>query len=87
MSKPSDGDVPIQRLDRVLATMSLGLLVLSVGCFFAVMIGSANKADFQSGAWPAVSIVVYYAPILAFVMMLIVIIRAFVRRARANRAR
>ena len=87
MSKPSNGDVPIQRLDRVLATMSLGLLVLSVGCFFAIMIGSSAGADFSAGAWPAVSIVVYYAPILAFAMMLTVIIRAFVRRARANRAR
>jgi FtsH-binding integral membrane protein len=87
MSKPTDGDVPIQRLDRILATMSLGLLVLSVACFFAIMIGSANGADFHSGVWPAVSFVVYFAPILAFIMMLTVIIRAFVRRARANRAR
>ncbi|MCX6503478.1 MAG: multidrug ABC transporter ATPase [Microbacterium sp.] len=87
MSKTSNGDVPIQRLDRVLATMSLGLLVLSVGCFFAIMIGSSAGADFATGVWPAVSIIVYYAPILAFVMMFTVIIRAFVRRARANRAR
>lgn len=87
MSKPSNGDVPIQRLDRILATMSLGLLVLSVGCFFAIMIGSTAGADFSTGVWPTVSVVVYFAPLVAFAMMLTVIIRAFVRRSRANRAR
>jgi len=87
MSKTTDGDVPIQRLDRILATMSLGLLVLSVVCFFAIMIGSTAGADFATGVWPTVSVIVYFAPVLAFAMMLTVIIRSFVRRGRANRAR
>lgn len=65
--------------------MSLGLLVLSVICFFAIMIGSANGADMQSGLWPTVGAVVWIAPPLAFLLLITVLIMTFVRRARANR--
>ncbi|SFS17366.1 hypothetical protein SAMN04487846_3531 [Microbacterium sp. cf046] len=78
-------DVPIRRLDRILAFMSLGLLLLSIVCFFAIMIGSSAGADFSSGIWPVIGLVVYVAPILAFALLLTVLIMTFVRRARANR--
>jgi FtsH-binding integral membrane protein len=78
-------DVPIRRLDRILAFMSLGLLLLSVVCFFAIMIASSAGADFSTGVWPAVGLIVYIAPILAFVLLLVVLVMTFVRRARANR--
>ena len=78
-------DVPIRRLDRILAFMSLGLLLLSVVCFFAIMIASSAGADFSVGIWPVIGLIVYIAPILAFVLLLIVLIMTFVRRARANR--
>lgn len=91
MSKPArDDDLPVRRLDRILAFMALGLLLLSVASFLAVMIGTASGLthdDFGGGVWPAVSAVIYIAPPLAFVLMLTVIIMTFVRRARANRAR
>jgi FtsH-binding integral membrane protein len=88
MSTRSPGDdVPVRRIDRLLAFMSLGLLVLSVGCFFAIMIGTSAGADFSSGVWPVVGILVYIAPILAFLLMFTVLIMSFVRRARANRSR
>jgi hypothetical protein len=38
----SADDLPVRRIDRVLAFMSLGLLLLSVICFVAIMIGSAG---------------------------------------------
>ena len=79
------GDVPVRRLDRILAFMSLGLLLLSILCFFAIMIGSSAGADFSSGVWPVIGLVVYIAPILAFALLLTVLIMTFVRRARANR--
>ena len=79
------GDVPIRRIDRILAFMSLGLLLLSVVCFFAIMIGSAAGADFSGGLWPVIGLIVYIAPILAFVLLVTVLIMTFVRRARANR--
>jgi uncharacterized membrane protein len=78
-------DVPIRRLDRILAFMSLGLLLLSILCFFSIMIGSASGVDFSTGVWPVIGLVVYIAPIVAFALLLIVLIMTFVRRARANR--
>jgi FtsH-binding integral membrane protein len=87
VSKPANDDAPIGRLDRVLAFMSLGLLSLSILCFIAIFIGSATGADFSSGVWPAVGVTVYIAPILAFGFMLAVLVRSFIRRARANKGR
>jgi hypothetical protein len=88
MSAPTpSGDVPVRRIDRILSFTALGLLVLSVVCFFAIMIGSAMHVHFDDGAWPVVGYVVYVAPILAFLMIITVVIMSFVRRARANRAR
>ena len=86
MSTPTPGgDVPIRRLDRILAFMSLGLLLLSIVCFFAIMIGSAAGADFSGGLWPVIGLIVYIAPVLAFGLLLTVLIMTFVRRSRANR--
>ena len=44
------GDVPIRRLDRILAFMSLGLAVVSIVCFFAIIIARpAGVTDFTAG--------------------------------------
>lgn len=89
MSTNSSGeDVPVRPIDRILAFMSLGLLVLSILCFLAIMIGTATgmqQADFGQGIWPIVSFTVWLAPIIAFVLLLTVLSMSFVRRARANR--
>lgn len=85
MSTNTPGDVPVRRIDRILAFMSLGLLVLSIVSFFAIMIGTAADADMGTGIWPLVGVLVYIAPIVAFILMLTVLIMSFVRRARANR--
>ncbi|WP_169581066.1 MULTISPECIES: multidrug ABC transporter ATPase [Microbacterium] len=78
-------DVPVRRIDRILAFMSLGLLVLSIISFFAIMIASASDADMSAGIWPVLGALLYIAPIVAFALMLAVLIMSFVRRARANR--
>lgn len=85
MSTNPSGDVPVRRIDRILAFMSLGLLVLSIASFFAIMIASASGADMSTGIWPIVGVLVYIAPIVAFALLLAVLIMSFVRRARANR--
>ncbi|WP_341997855.1 multidrug ABC transporter ATPase [Microbacterium sp. LWH7-1.2] len=85
MSTNPSGDVPVRRIDRILAFMSLGLLVLSIVSFFAIMIASASGADMSAGIWPLVGVLVYIAPIVAFALLLAVLIMSFVRRARANR--
>ncbi|BDV31293.1 multidrug ABC transporter ATPase [Microbacterium terricola] len=78
-------DVPIRRIDRILAFMSLGLLLLSIVAFLAIMIGSATGADFATGVWPFLGVLVYIAPIVAFILLVTVLIMSFVRRARANK--
>jgi len=85
MSTNSPGDVPVRRIDRILAFMSLGLLVLSIVSFFAIMIATTADADMSSGIWPLVGVLVYIAPIVAFALLMAVLIMSFVRRARANR--
>ncbi|MGZ0713090.1 multidrug ABC transporter ATPase (plasmid) [Coraliomargarita sp. W4R53] len=80
-----NSDVPIRKIDRILAFMSLGLLILSIVAFLAVIIGSSAGAYVTTGIWPAISTVVIVAPILAFGLLLTVLIMSFVRRARANR--
>lgn len=88
MSTPASGDdLPVRRIDRILAIMSLGLLVLSLVCFVAIIIGSTAKADFSQGLWPTVGIVVYIAPIVAFALLLTVLIMTFVRKARVGKGR
>ena len=83
-------DVPVRRIDRILAFMPLGLLLLSVLCFVAIMIGSASGMkhdDFDAGLWPAVGTTVYIAPIIAFVLLMTVLVMTFVRKARVGKGR
>lgn len=91
MSTTNQGaDLPVRRIDRILAFMSLGLLALSIVCFFAIIIGTwsgMQQSDFAGGVWPVVSLLVYVAPILAFALLFTVLIMTFVRRARANKGR
>lgn len=85
---PPADDVPVRRIDRILSFMSLGLLALSIICFFSIMIATASgmeQADFGQGIWPVVGLVVWIAPILAFALLLTVLVMSFVRRSRANR--
>lgn len=86
MSTQSPGDVPIRRIDRILAFMSLGLFVLSIVCFFAVIIaGPAGVVDLSVGLWPVAVVLPMIALPLAFLLMLAVLIMSFVRRGRANK--
>jgi len=88
---PAAGDdLPVRRIDRILAFMSLGLLLLSIACFAAIMIGTTagmQHDDFGQGLWPAVGAIVYVAPIIAFLLLVTVLIMTFVRRGRANKGR
>ena len=89
-SPAASDDLPVRRIDRVLAFMSLGLLLLSIICFVAIMIGSASGMthdDFGAGIWPAVGTTVYIAPIVAFLLLVTVLIMTFIRKARTGTRR
>ena len=59
--------------------------MLSIGCFLAIIIATPAGADFSSGLWPTIGVIVYIAPVLAFLLLITVLVMSFVRRARANR--
>lgn len=59
----SQPDVPIRRVDRILAFTALGIAAASVICFFAIIIGTALGMDqkaFGHGAWPVIAFIPYW---------------------------
>lgn len=87
MSTNRPDDPPVRRIDRVLAFMSLGIAVLSVLCFFAIMISTAagmQHADYATGVWPIVAAIPMLGLPLAFILILALLVMSFVRRGKAN---
>jgi len=81
------GDLPVRRIDRILAFMALGLTVLSIVCFFAVILARpAGVVDFSQGLWPTIIVMPLIALPIAFVLIVVLLVMCFVRRARANKA-
>ena len=79
-------DLPVRRIDRVLAFMALGLTVVSIVCFFVVILARpAGVTDFSQGIWPLVVVLPLLALPIAFVMIVTLLIMSFVRRSRANK--
>jgi FtsH-binding integral membrane protein len=87
MSTRNDGsELPVRRIDRILAYMALGLTVLSIVCFFAVILARPlGVDDFSAGLWPLVVVLPLIALPIAFVMIVVLLIMSFVRRSRANK--
>jgi TRAP-type C4-dicarboxylate transport system permease small subunit len=86
MSTPASDDVPVRRIDRILAFMSLGIALLSIICFFAIIIGTATgmeQRDFGQGIWPLIAAIPLFGLPIAFVLIITLLIMSFVRRARA----
>lgn len=87
MSTRNDGpELPVRRIDRILAYMALGLTVLSIVCFFAVILARPlGVDDFTEGVWPLVVVLPLIALPIAFVMIVVLLVMSFVRRSRANK--
>jgi len=87
MSTRNDGsDLPVRRIDRILAYMALGLTVVSIVCFFAVILAKPlGVTDLSAGLWPLVVVLPLIALPVAFVMIVVLLIMSFVRRSRANK--
>jgi len=80
-------EVPVRRVDRILAFTALGIAAASVICFFAIIIGTAvgmEQADFGSGAWPIVAAIPYWGLPLAFVLIITLLTMSFIRKGRAG---
>ncbi|WP_243073852.1 multidrug ABC transporter ATPase [Microbacterium sp. SS28] len=87
MSTRSGGpEVPVRRIDRILAYMALGITVISIICFFAVILARPlGVDDFTTGIWPMIVVLPLIALPIAFVLIIALLIMSFVRRARANK--
>jgi len=87
MSKPTSGaDVPVRRIDRILAFMALGITLLAIVCFFAVILARPlGVVDFSEGIWPLVVVLPLIALPIAFLLIVALLIMSFVRRSRANK--
>ncbi|MFU8946224.1 multidrug ABC transporter ATPase [Mycetocola zhadangensis] len=78
----------VSRLERTLAFMLLGLVLLSVVTFLAIIIGTwqgMGSADFAGGIWPVVVMVPYIGLPLAFLLLITLMITSMVRRSRDNK--
>lgn len=76
------------RVERVLAYMVAGIIVLSLASFIAVIIGTASgleHGDFAVGIWPAVTILPLIGLPIGFVLIIMLLVVSAVRRGRAAR--
>ncbi len=77
---------PVRAIDRILTFMSLGIVVVSVVCFFVILIANAagvTGEQFGTGLWPIVSWVPMIGLPVGFLLMLTLIIMTMVRKGRA----
>ncbi len=84
----SRSDSSTGALERFLAYALLVIVIISVGCFFAIMIGTWSgmvQEDFGSGVWPTVAMAPYIGLPLAMLMLIVLLIVGGVRRGRAAR--
>ncbi len=74
------------RVERTLAYMVAGIIVLSVASLFAVLIGvnmGLKGDDFTSGIWPAVTVLPLIGLPIGFVLIIVLLVVSAVRRGRA----
>ena len=85
--QPAD-DAPVRPIDRILTFMSLGVIVLSVACFFALLIADAaglDTEDFAEGIWPVVATVPMIGLPVGFVLIFVLLIMTMIRKGRASK--
>ena len=83
----SEPEVPIRRLDRILAFTALGIAAASVVCFFAIITGTAlgmGQAAFGEGIWPVIAAIPYWGLPVAFLMIITLLTMSFIRKGRAS---
>lgn len=81
-------DLPVRRIDRILAFTALGIAAASIVCFFAIIIGTAvgmRQQDFGGGLWPVVAAIPYWGLPVAFLMIIGLLTMSIIRRGRAGK--
>ncbi len=80
---------PASRVQRVLAFTAGGLVILSIVCFFVLIIGTWLGAGPDQGSgkgiWPTVELLPLAALPLAFLLIIALLVVSLVSRSRQNR--
>lgn len=74
------------RVERTLAYMVAGIIVLSLAAFIALIIATGmglGRDDFTSGIWPAVTVLPLIGLPIGFVLIIVLLVVSAVRRGRA----
>jgi len=74
------------RLERTLAYMVAGVILVSLASFVALIIGTASgleRGDFTEGIWPIVTIMPLIGLPIGFVLIIVLLVVSAVRRGRA----
>tara|TARA_R110000868_G_scaffold411722_1_gene708071 strand:- start:68469 stop:68732 length:264 start_codon:yes stop_codon:yes gene_type:complete len=74
--------VPLNRIERILATMIATVGGLSVIAIVGVFLGRSAGADLSSGVWPAVALLPSIGLPIAFLLIVAFLIASVVRRRR-----
>ena len=83
---PEESFVMSNRVERVLAYMVAGIVVLSLASFIALIAATAaglERDDFTQGIWPAVTILPLIGLPIGFVLIIVLLVVSAVRRGRA----
>ena len=74
--------VPLNRIERVLASMIAGIGGLSVIAIIATIAAGSAGADLSSGAWPVVAVFPGLGLPVTFILIVVFAIVSIVRRRR-----
>jgi hypothetical protein len=80
---PQPAAPTISRPERVLAYMVASILGLSILALIAVLIGYGTKANNGAGLWQVVDLLPGIGLPIGFVLIVVLLVMTFVRRARA----
>jgi uncharacterized membrane protein len=84
---PSENGYEASGVEKVLAAMIVGVTVLSIMSFFAIIIGTwqgMTSDQFSSGLWPAITITPLFGLPVGFVLIIVLLVISTRRRRQSG---
>ena len=84
---PSENGYEASGVEKVLAAMIVGVTVLSIMSFFAIIIGTwqgMTSNQFSEGIWPAITITPLFGLPLGFVLIMVLLVISTRRRRQSG---
>lgn len=76
-------DLPVKRIDRILAFSSVVLIGVSILCFIAIIVATVVHADFALPIWGIIFTFINVALPVGVLLFFVLLIMNMVRRSRA----